>query len=240
MKDPTIGGMAMQGHSSLVRSVLGALLLAVLAIPELQADSIDPHVLFAAGGNTLGATDITTGGVQVTLSLTGGGIFVFHNATGKDLLAIDASVQFPVPSFPIGFGVSGTIFALPGSGQQTSFQSFLLDNVTCAGLSSAAFSCLKMEFGLIPGPLILPDQNFVLDFDAPGPTGYTGVDALVASGTYTGGTDSSNDRSGEWPTSGAAVVTPVSAVPEPETFGILLISAASLAICHRRRRNTAH
>jgi hypothetical protein len=212
---------------------LSAMVSSALASPLIP---FDPHALFATGGD---ATPITTAGIDITLSPTGGGIFVFNNATGADLPQLDVNIQFPTPLFPDGFGVTGTIFVPPGSGQEASFQASLFQMRTCAGEPSDTSSCVKMEFALIPGPLILNGQNFVLDLDKPGPHGYTGVDALVATGKYTGGTDTSSARTGEWPDSAMGGVTPQTGVPEPGTFGALLLGGSGLAIYYRRRRNNS-
>jgi hypothetical protein len=194
---------------------------------------VDPHIIFATGGD---ATDITTSGTSVTLSPMGGGIFVFHNATGAPLSLVDINVQFPEASFPSGFGVDATIF-VPSPGQQSIFSDTLFNGATCDGQSSDSFSCLKMVFGLSPGPFISAGQNFVLDFYFP----MTAVDTLVATGQYnlvnceqmdlgcTGTTNLSATRSGDWPESALVSVTPVT-IPEPGT-AVLLIGGFGLAIC---------
>jgi hypothetical protein len=194
---------------------------------------IDPEILIDTGGD---AMDITTGGVSITLSPTGGGIFVFHNATGGPLSKLDVAVQFPMPTFPSGFGVDGTIAIQQPGQQQSSFMASLFPDATCAGQSSNSASCVQMVFGLIPGPLIGTGQNFVLDFDAKVNGEYVGVDAVVASGQYTGGTDTSPARVGDWPDSASADTTPVLSAPEPGSVGTLIIGGAGLAFYYRRRR----
>jgi hypothetical protein len=201
---------------------------------SMPLQPIDPQILIDTGGD---AMDITTGGVSITLSPSGGGIFVFHNATGGPLSKLDVSVQFPMPTFPSGFGVDGTIAIQQQGQQQTSFMSSLFPDMTCAGQSSSSVSCVLMVFGLIPGPLIGTNQNFVLDFDAKVNGAYVGVDALVATGQYTGGTDTSEAREGEWPDSASAVTVPVLSVPEPGTFGAILLCGAGLALYYRRQRS---
>ena len=179
--------------------------------------------------------DITTGGVSIILSPSGGGIFVFHNATGGPLSKLDVSVQFPMPTFPSGFGVDGTIAIQQMGQQQSSFLSNLFPQMTCAGEVSDSVSCVLMVFGLIPGPLIGTDQNFVLDFDHKVDGQYVGVDALVATGQYTGGTDTSEDRAGDWPASAPGTTVPELAAPEPGYFGALLVCGAGLVLFYRRR-----
>ena len=225
-----------------MRLMLGSIALLVL-VSLARGAPIDPHIIFATGGD---ATDITATGTSVTLSSLGGGIFVFHNATGSPLSQVDINVQFPGPSFPNGFSVDATIF-IPSPGQQSSFSDTLLNGTTCDGQSSDSFSCLRMMFGLIPGPLIGSDQNFVLDFYFP----MTAVDTLVANGEYnvanceqlnlgcTGTTNLSSTRSGDWPDSALVSVTPVS-IPEPGTSGALVLGGADLAIYFWRRKKTVH
>ena len=212
----------------------------VALVSSARATAVDPHIIFATGGD---ATDITTSGTSVALSQKGGGIFVFHNATGGPLSQLDVNVQFPEPSFPNGFGVDETIF-VPSAGQLSTFSDSLFNGATCDGQSSDSFSCLKMVFGLVPGPLIGTGQNFVLDFYFP----LTAVDNLVATGNYnlenceqldlgcTGTTNLSATRSGDWPDSASVDITPVP-IPEPGTLGVLLIGGVGLAICCRQRKN---
>jgi len=211
---------------------LSVLVSSALASPLIP---FDPHALLATGGD---ATPITTSGATIELSPTGGGIFVFNNATGADLLKFDVSIQFPMGLFPDGFGVTGTIFVPPGSGQQASFEADTFQNKTCSGMADDMASCVKLTFSLIPGPLIAVGQNFVLDFDAPGPNGYTGVDALVATGKYTGGTDTSDARSGEWPDNAPAGALPITGTPEPASFASLLVGGIGLALYYRRRNSS--
>jgi hypothetical protein len=81
-------------------------------------------------------------------------------------------------------------------------------------------------------------MSTVLDFDEPDSNGdYQGVDASVANGTYTGGTDTSSGRSGDWPDSAQGFVTPIPTVPEPRNYAGLLVGAMALAIYSRRSRN---
>ncbi len=210
----------------------GAFVLVGLATSAM-ADLIpfDPHALLATGGD---ATPITDAGMAITFSATGGGIFVFTNDTGSPLSKLDVDVQFPVGIFPNGFGVDGTIFVPPSlPGQQASFQAFLFQNETCAGVANDSASCVQMVFGLKPGPLVPVGGNFVLDFDNPDSAGnYQGVDAQVAGGTYTGSTDTSSARIGDWPDDAAAFVTPIP-TPEPRYYAGLL----ALAIFFARRRS---
>jgi len=215
--------------------VFSALLLSavIAAATPIPLQPIDPEILIDTGGD---ATPITTGGVSITLSPTGGGIFVFQNATGGPLSKLDVSVQFPMPIFPSGFGVDGTIAIQQPGNQQSSFLSNLFPNQLCTGVPSDMSSCVLMTFGLIPGPLIGTGQNFVLDFDAKVNGEYVGVDATVADGQYTGGTDTSDDRVGDWPDGASSTTVPVVALPEPGYFVALLFCGAGLALYYRRRR----
>jgi hypothetical protein len=206
--------------------LLSALVTTALAAPVTE---VDPHIIYATGGD---ATPITTNGISIVLSDGGGGIFVFENDTGADLLKLDVNVQFPFGVFPNGFTVADTIF-VGTPGQQSSFSDALFNQVTCADLNgfSASTACLVMQFGLNPGPLVGKGQNFVLDFDFP----LQAVDIQVENGQYTGGTDTSKDRKGDWPMDAPAGVTPVIGTPEPGTFGALLVGGLSLALFRRRK-----
>jgi hypothetical protein len=206
--------------------------LSALASP-MPLQPIDPEILIDTGGD---AMDITNGGVSIILSPQGGGIFVFHNATGGPLSKLNVSVQFPMPTFPSGFAIDGTIAIQQPGQQQSSFTAALFPDATCAGQSSMTASCVQMSFGLVPGPLILTGQNFVLDFDKKVNGQYVGVDALVATGQYTGGTDVTADRVGDWPDGAQAGAVPVDATPEPGYFGALLICGLGLACYYRRTR----
>ena len=211
-------------------AILCSILVSAVTLTALAApiNGVDPHIIYATGGD---ATPIDTNGISIILSDGGGGIFVFENDTGSDLSLLDVNVQFPFPVFPNGFTVADTIF-VGTPGQQSTFSDALFNNVTCADLNgfSSTTACLVMQFGLIPGPLVGKGQNFVLDFDFP----LTSVDLLVASGQYTGGTDVGPDRKGDWPADAPAGVTP-EIVPEPGTFGALLIGGLGLAIAWRRK-----
>ena len=225
-----------------MRLKLGSISLLALT-SSARATAIDPHLIVATGGD---ATDITTIGTSVTLSPKGGGIFAFHNATGGPLSQIDLNVQFPESAFPNGFEVDATIF-VPSPGQHSTFSDTPFNGATCDGRSSDSFSCLKMVFGLVPGPFIGTGQNFVLDFYFP----LTAVDTLVASGEYnlanceqlvlgcTGTTNLSATRSGDWPDSALVSVIPVP-IPEPGTSGALLLGGVGLAIYRCWRKNTVH
>lgn len=215
-----------------MRPTIICLILLFALVSTTLADSVnqvDPHIIFATGGD---ATPITTNGISISLSNGGGGIFVFQNDTGAALSMLDVNVQFPFAVFPNGFTVADTIFAgMPG--QQSSFSDSLFNNVTCADLGgfSSTTACLTMQFGLNPGPLVGQGQNFVLDFDFP----LQAVDVSVENGTYTGGTDTSAARTGDWPAGAPASVTPITAAPEPSAFSLLLIGGLGLAIARRRK-----
>lgn len=202
-------------------------------VPAAMADLIpyDPHVLLASGGD---ATPISST-LPIVFSQGGGGIFVFENDTGADLAKFEADIAVPNTFAAGGFGVSGTIFVPPGAGQQASFSATFVPGSDCVGASADSF-CEKLVFALVPGPLIVKGQNFVLDFDDPGPTGYEGVDALVATGQYTGDTDTSQDRSGAWPMMAKGLVTPFVATPEPRFYAGLLAALMALGIYARSRR----
>lgn len=197
---------------------------------------IDPEILEADPSGP--ATPITTNGINIQLSPTGGGIFVFNNATGGPLSQLTINILYNIPSFPAGFGVDGTIVVPPSVGQQqSSFKSFQFPGVLCdLTTTSSTNSCLQMVLGLVPGPLVGTGQNFILDFDKKMDGQYTGVDAQVVDGTYTGGTDTSDARGGDWPSDAAATTVPTLAVPEPGYFVALLFCGAGLISYYRRRR----
>jgi hypothetical protein len=217
---------------SAVRLTITCSIFLFALVSTARADpvsQVDPHIIYATGGD---ATPITTDGISIDLSAGGGGIFVFQNDTGADLSMLDVKVQFPFPVFAIGFTVADTIF-VGTPAQQASFSDSLFNNVTCADLGgfSSTTSCLAMQFGLNPGPLAGKGQNFVLNFDFP----LTSVDLLVEKGQYTGGTDTSEARVGDWPSDAPAGVTPVTVAPEPGTFGLLVIGGFGLAIGRRQK-----
>lgn len=218
-----------------VVAVTSVLLFGFASSAMADLTPVDPHALFATGGD---ATPITDAGLPITFSAAGGGIFVFQNDTGAALSKMDVEVQFPMGIFPNGFGVDGTIFVPAGSGQQASFQAFTFQNETCAGVPDTSAACVEMIFALKPGPLVPAGGNFVLDFDNPDSNGdYQGVDASVADGTYTGGTDTSSARVGDWPGGAMGFATPIPSVPEPRQYAGLLAGFLALAIFFRRRRN---
>jgi hypothetical protein len=213
-------------------TIICSILLFALVSTAL-ADSVsevDPHIIYATGGSN--GTPIITTSVSINLSDGGGGIFVFQNDTGATLSMLDVNVQFPFPVFPNGFTVADTIF-VGTPGQQSSFSDALFNNVTCADLNgfSSTTACLTMLFGLNPGPLLGPGQNFVLDFDFP----LQAVDVSVENGTYTGGTDTSEARVGDWPSNAPGSVTPITAAPEPSALSLLLIGGLGLTIARRRK-----
>jgi hypothetical protein len=190
---------------------------------------IDPHALFATGGD---AVPIGSG-QPITLSPSGGGIFVFNNDTTGALSKVDVSITLP-DSFLNGFSFTGTIFT-PTSGA-ASVTETTFTNTDCVNPSSTNF-CVQMAFRLSPGPLVPLNGNFVLDFDAPDGNGdYQGVDALVANGTYTGDGDDSAARVGEWAPNAVGFVTPIVATPEPRQYAGLLAGIFALAIFLKRKR----
>jgi hypothetical protein len=210
--------------------------LATLALADITPT--DPHALFASGGD---ATDIGSG-QPITLSApgggnTGGGIFVFNNNTGSPLSAVQVDITLP-NSFLNGFSFTGTIFT-PGPGA-SSVSEEIVTNACGNPLITSSF-CVEMTFADNPGPIVPTGGNFVLDFDKPASQGpppiYGGVDELVATGAYTGGTDTSDMRVGEWADGAQGFVTPVLATPEPRQYAGSLAGILALAIFSRRRRN---
>jgi hypothetical protein len=210
--------------------------IAATATP-LPLQPFDPEILEADPAGP--ATPVTLSGINIMLSPTGGGIFVFNNATGAPLSNLTVKISYNnTPSFPLGFGVNGTIVIPPSSGnQQSSFQSFQFPGFLCdLTTASPTNSCLEMVLGLVPGPLVGIGHNFILDFDARVNGQYVGVDAQVVDGTYTGGTDISTARGGDWPMNAQGTVVPTLGIPEPSYFGALLLCGAGLAFYYRRRR----
>jgi hypothetical protein len=198
---------------------------------------VDPHALFATGGD---ATDIDSG-QPIMLSApgggdTGGGIFVFNNNTGSALSAVDVDISLP-NSFLNGFSFTGTLFT-PGPGATSVSETILTHE--CGNPSDTSEFCVEMVFAVNPGPIVPIGGNFVLDFDKPASQGpppvYGGVDALVANGTYTGTTDTSSARVGEWEDGAMGFVSPVIATPEPRQYAGLLAGVFALAIFLKRKR----
>ena len=149
-------------NSSLRAVATGSLLVLGFASSAMANwTPIDPHALFATGGD---ATPIS-GTATAHLSATGGGIFVYENDTGFDLSAVNVDVDLP-DSFLNGFSLQGTIF-VPSAGQQSSFTSAIQTDFNCLASSTTDF-CVHMSFALDPGPLVLAGGNFVLDFDQEG------------------------------------------------------------------------
>jgi hypothetical protein len=202
--------------------------LATLVVADITP--VDPHGLLATGGD---ATPIS-GPTGFFLSPSGGGILVFNYSPGTALSEVDVDVALP-DSFLNGFDLKESIF-IPSIGQLPSLGSEILTNTDCVNPSSTMF-CVAMSYALTPGPTVPAGSNFVLDFDDPGPSGYTGVDAQVADGTYKGDGDDSENRVGGWPDGAAGIVTPIPAVPEPRQYAGLLVGAMALAIYSRRSRN---
>src|SRR5580704_17820272 len=91
-----------------MRSICIYAVVSVAVSFTVMADPVpvDPHILIDTGGD---AIDINYTGLPITIGPNGGGIFVFHNATGDPLSEVDVDVDFPVASLPSGFTVDGTI-----------------------------------------------------------------------------------------------------------------------------------
>jgi hypothetical protein len=198
---------------------------------------VDPHALFATGGD---ATDINSG-QPIALSApgggnTGGGIFVFTNNTGTALSAVEVDLTLPI-AFLNGFSFTGTIFT-PGPGTSSTTTTILTGK--CGDPLNASFFCFEMTFASAPQPIVPLGGNFVLDFDKPASPGpppiYGGVDANVADGTYTGTTDTSAARVGEWTEGALGNVTPILA-PEPRQYAGMLGGIFALAIFLKRKRS---
>ncbi len=216
---------------------------------------IDPHALFASGGD---ADPLGDGGAQIVLSSpgtvgstskTGGGIFVFQNTTGRDLTAIDVDITLP-DSFGI-FIFTGTIISnVPGG---TTITTGVDPSGPCDPSQPAASFCVELGFSASPGPIVPIGGTFIIDFDTPQlqgpPPVYGGVDELVANGNYTpagcaasglpnctGDTDNSVNRIGEWSQGAVGEVTPVFATPEPRQYAGLLAGIFAVAIFLKRRR----
>jgi hypothetical protein len=184
----------------------------------------DPQILIDTGGD---ATDINYTGLPIIIGPNGGGIFVFHNATGNPLNEIEIDVDFPMSPLPNGFSVSGTIgIPAPSGHQHSTFQSIPFSGIDCTGAASSSFSCIELKFILLPGPLIPIGGNFVLDFNDS--ANYTDADFAVLDGNYSG--PDVPDGSGSWGASTSADVTP-STIPEPSyrataaSIGLLMLVA---------------
>ena len=195
----------------------------------------DPEILIALGGD---ATDITNAGSPITVGPNGGGIFVFHNATGNPLSEIDINLNFPLSPLPAGFTVNGTIVVPPSPQRQRStFRDVPFSGFDCGGNASSLFSCVKLTFILTPGPLVDVNQNFVLDFN--NQANFTDADFSVENGTYTGGDVPGG--TGDWSPNGvrsSGTIGVTAETPEPAYGGAtLLCLAALLKLSSRSRRN---
>ena len=194
---------------------------------------VDPQILIDTGGD---APDIDYTGAPITVGPNGGGIFVFHNATGNPLSEVDIDVQLPETPLPPGFTVDGTIPIPPSLVRQfPTFQASTFSGFDCSGMASSMFSCVELKFILIPGPLVPADANFVLDFN--NSADYTTEDFEVEDGTYTCPTCTGDPNGiGGW-LGGGGTVTPFSVAPEPSyraTVGIM--GFALIAAWNLRRR----
>jgi hypothetical protein len=214
----------------------GALLLFGFATAAMaDIEPFDPHGLFANGGD---ATPITTT-TPITLSVSGGGIFVFNNDTGAALQEVDVKIAVPdaLEDNTI-FTVVGGIVVPPGGGQQAFIGEGALQNSNCGpGVNTSTTTfCEELSFRLVPGPIVPAGGNFILDFDDPVNGQYQGFDAEVAAGTYDGDTMDGSGQVGSWGDSDAAFVTPIVATPEPRQYAGLLAGIMALAIAFRRRK----
>jgi len=225
---------------------VGTLVLFVFAVSAMADPSpIDPHALFADGGD---ATGIGAGATIVLSSPpgtgnNGGGIFVYNNDTGSPLEAIEVDITLP-NSFG-AFSFTGTIFTPVAAAPSISSQ--ILFNQACGNPATAPDFCVEMTFSVNPGPLVPAGGNFVLDFDKPtnandphAPPIYGGVDEEVATGNYTCetcGTDTSDARVGEWSDGAVGFVTPFIMTPEPRQYAGMLAGILALAIFLKRKRN---
>src|SRR5579864_6344834 len=209
-------------------------LLSVTVCFSAMADLVpfDPEILIDTGGD---ATNINYIGAPITVGANGGGIFVFHNATGNPLTEIDFNLDFPMSPLPLGFGIAGSI-GTNLAGQIFTFRSADFSGLDCNGVASLQFSCVELTFKLKPGPLVPTDGNFVIDFNDS--ANYTAVDLAVENGTYTGG--DVPDGTGSWAPGGVQTsgnVNPVSAVPEPSYRATAaFMGLGLLAVWHCRRR----
>jgi hypothetical protein len=192
----------------------------------------DPEILIDNGGD---ATNINYTGAPITVGQNGGGIFVFHNATGNPLTEIDLNLDFPLSPLPNGFTVSGTIGIPPPGGQHSTFRVGTFSGFDCDGSASMTFSCVELSFIMRPGPLIPIDGNFVLDFN--NSADYTADDLLVESGHYTGGDIPGG--TGAWGPNGTPTmghVEPVSTVPEPSYRAASACMGLGLVLAWQCRR----
>jgi hypothetical protein len=194
----------------------------------------DPEILIDIGGD---ATNIDYTGVPITVGANGGGIFVFHNATGNPLTELDFNLDFPLSPLPVGFGIAGSV-GTNLSGQIFTFRPATFSGINCNGVASSTFSCIELTFKLRPGPLVPTDGNFVIDFNDS--ASYTALDLEVENGTYTGGDVPGG--TGSWapngvPTSGS--VDPFSAVPEPAYRYTEACMALGLVVVWNLRRRMA-
>src|SRR5579872_3346882 len=103
-----------------MRLIVASSLVLLSCVPCVMADPIpyDPHILLASGGD---AQDLGLAPINIDLSTPandpmgnkGGGIFVFHNATGMDLTKIEVDLAIPDSFANNGFQVINTIFVMP-------------------------------------------------------------------------------------------------------------------------------
>ncbi len=197
----------------------------------------DPQILIDTGGD---ATNIDYFGQPITVGPQGGGIFVFHNATGNALTELDLNLEFPMAPLPPGFTVDGTIPINPSPFRQHSqFVVTTFSGFDCLGNVSTVFSCVQLKFILMPGPLIGIGENFVLDFN--NRENYTDADFQVLEGTYTGG--DLPEGIGGWAPGGiqsSGNLAPVSSVPEPGyRTAASMMCLALLGVWNWRRRASA-
>lgn len=201
---------------------------------------VDPHALFASGGDAspIGAGQPITLSSPVGPDNQGGGIFVFNNDTGMALSAVRVAITLP-ESFFNGFSFTGTIFTPVPSASSVS--EVLFSGKCGSAADPTNFFCVQLTFAESPGPIVPIGGNFVIDFDKPASQGppptYGGVDQLVATGLYTGDTDTSGARVGEWANGAQGFVSPIFATPEPRQYAGILGGIFALAIFLKRKRN---
>ena len=179
-----------------------------------------------ATGNTLNFTDVST-------QLTTAGFNLSGQATPTN------SSQPSPPNYANASALqSGTFMLLDGTGAQTggtiTFDLFYDMSVSTPGSSATTYS--QTALNLLLSNDVDPDKSFADGLLSNNLAGGTGATSGHFSWTYT----LAADQVAFYTLSGSAIASAaVTAVPEPETYALMLLGLAGMGAVARRRRTAA-